>query len=573
MKIVDVNTINEGNKKRRFAVDDIKKFINMERVDDTVLVLYGLRRTGKTTMMNQIIEDYRDSVKCAFIEVEKADTMDDIYLKLIDLREEGVKIVCLDEITNAEDFIENSAVLADVFARNANMRIILAGTNSLSFNFAAKSALFGRIEWIQTTHIPYTEHSYILGTTDIDDYIEYGGLMERGKKKQEVLTELEMKRYLDSAVSDNIISSIKKDEEESLVENIPTKELKAIIAKMVEIYSGSFRTEKIQNELKSVNINAALNFLYKTEFKNIIKPVYDDKQNITRDFAEIIEANEEIKTKITEDIIRDLKDYFIKMDLLSLTKKRIFTYIAEKGWLEKEEKFQSYIIQPAIKYYHLEKGLKFIDDKKYFDNLSDDIKDLLKKKLNEKIKGDMIEQIVVFDVNRSLNPRIPGYISKIRYDVFKPEFFINGAPVGEYDLLVRNKENNTYYAFEIKHTINPSKQQYETLQNNDITEFANNHFGKRLGVAVLYRGDNFKTDEGIIYLNISDFLIAVNKYKNMELAMDELTKNLEVKSIDEMQKDKNIDLNQQELEIATQEQNTLFTEYDEGGGFSRSRQR
>ena len=47
--------------------------------------------------------------------------------------------------------------------------------------------------------------------------------------------------------------------------------------------------------------------------------------------------------------------------------------------------------------------------------------------------------------------------------------------------------------------------------------------------------------------------------------MDELTKNLEVKSIDEMQKDKNIDLNQQELEIATQEQNTLFTEYDEGG--------
>lgn len=570
MKIVDVNTINEGNKKRRFAVDDIKKFINMERVDDTVLVLHGLRRTGKTTMMNQIIEDYRDSVKCAFFEIEKKDTMDDIYLKLMELREEGVKIVCLDEITNAEDFIENSAVLADVFARNANMRIILAGTNSLSFNFAAKSALFGRIEWIQTTHIPYTEHSYVLETTDIDDYIEYGGLMERGKKKQEVLTELEMKRYLDSAVSDNIISSIKKDEEESLVENIPTKELKAIIAKMVEIYSGSFRTEKIQNELKSVNINAALNFLYKTEFKNIIKPVYDDKQNITRDFAEIIEANEEIKTKITEDIIKDLKDYFIKMDLLSLTKKRIFAYIAEKGWLEEEEKFQSYIIQPAIKYYHLEKGLEFIDDKKYFDNLSDDIKDLLKKKLNEKIKGDMIEQIVVFDVNRSLNPRIPGYISKIRYDVFKPEFFINGAPVGEYDLLVRNKKNNTYYAFEIKHTINPSKQQYETLQNNDITEFANNHFGKRLSVAVLYRGDSFKSDEGIIYLNISDFLIAVNKYKNMELAMDELTKNLEVKSIDEMQKDKNIDLYQQELENLNQ--NDLFTE-DGGSGGSRSRQR
>lgn len=75
-----------------------------------VLVLYGLRRTGKTTMVNQIIEDYRDSVKCAFIEVQEKDTMDYVYLKLMQLRDEGVKIVCLDKITNADDFIENSAI-------------------------------------------------------------------------------------------------------------------------------------------------------------------------------------------------------------------------------------------------------------------------------------------------------------------------------------------------------------------------------------------------------------------------------------------------------------------------------
>ncbi len=267
----NVNNINEGNKKRRFAVDDIKKFIDAERVDDTVLVLHGLRRTGKTTMMNQIIEDYRDSVKCAFLEIEKKDTMDNIYLKLMELRDEGVKIVCLDEITNAEDFIENSAVLADIFARDG-MRIILAGTNSLSFNFADRDALFDRTFWIQTTHIPYAEHSYVLGTTDIDDYIRYGGLMERGKKVNEIFNKIEMKRYLDSAVSDNIISSIKKDYRDNLLQDVPTKELKAIIAKMVELYSGSFKKEQIQNELKSVSLNVALDFLYKTEFKDIIKP-------------------------------------------------------------------------------------------------------------------------------------------------------------------------------------------------------------------------------------------------------------------------------------------------------------
>ena len=52
------------------------------------------------------------------------------------------------------------------------MKIIVAGTDSLGFVLAERTELFDRTFRVNTTHIPYAEHSKVLDVNDIDDYIK-----------------------------------------------------------------------------------------------------------------------------------------------------------------------------------------------------------------------------------------------------------------------------------------------------------------------------------------------------------------------------------------------------------------
>ena len=61
-----------------------------------------------------------------------------------------------------------------------------------------------------------------------------------------------------------------------------------------------------------------------------------------------------------------------------------------------------------------------------------------------------------------------------------------------------------------------------TAKYEKIKNFANWHLGKRLCAIVLYLGASFQKKSGIIYLNICDFLLALNKHKDLQIAMDEL---------------------------------------------------
>jgi len=75
-----------------------------------------------------------------------------------------------------------------------------------------------------------------------------------------------------------------------------------------------------------------------------------------------------------------------------------------------------------------------------------------KKNLDEKIKGDILEQIIMFDIKKLL---------KEDYDVLKIKFIIGNADVGEFDILICDKEKLHCWIFEIKHTKNPHENQYK----------------------------------------------------------------------------------------------------------------
>lgn len=149
---------------------------------DRVCLLYGLRRTGKTTLLRQAVLDMapEDAARTAYVKATAADTMANLNRDMEQLRSLGFRYILLDEVTLIRDFIDSAALLSDVYAAQG-MKIVLSGTDSLGFWFALHQELYDRARAIHTTFIPYREHSRLLGISGIDEYIRYGGTLRAGE--------------------------------------------------------------------------------------------------------------------------------------------------------------------------------------------------------------------------------------------------------------------------------------------------------------------------------------------------------------------------------------------------------
>lgn len=80
-----------------------------------VCVIYGLRRTGKTTMLFQAMADL-PLEETVYIKVHVSDTMGMLNRDLKKLAARGYKYVFLDEVTLLEDFIDSAALFSDIYA-------------------------------------------------------------------------------------------------------------------------------------------------------------------------------------------------------------------------------------------------------------------------------------------------------------------------------------------------------------------------------------------------------------------------------------------------------------------------
>ena len=120
--------VRTGEQLRRFAAP-VEKYNTREcfgtlcnfvfgEQQDKVFILYGLRRTGKTTMIRQTILKMTDEQKnrAAFIQISSKDTLSDINSDFRYLEEQGYKYIFIDEVTLMEDFIGGAALFSDIYA-------------------------------------------------------------------------------------------------------------------------------------------------------------------------------------------------------------------------------------------------------------------------------------------------------------------------------------------------------------------------------------------------------------------------------------------------------------------------
>lgn len=90
----------------------------------------------------------------AYIKIKTTDEMTNLINDLNTLYNYGYKYIFIDEITLLSDFINTAAVLSDIFSM-MGMKIVISGTDSLSFAMANRDELYDRNIMIHTSFISF----------------------------------------------------------------------------------------------------------------------------------------------------------------------------------------------------------------------------------------------------------------------------------------------------------------------------------------------------------------------------------------------------------------------------------
>ncbi|MDE7445787.1 MAG: AAA family ATPase [Lachnospiraceae bacterium] len=472
-------------------------------IHDRVYILYGLRRTGKTTLIRQLISEMDSAMrsKTVFIQIQDSKSLDDVNQDLKYLEQKGYRYVFIDEVTLLNEFIEGAALFSDVFAASG-MKIVLSGTDSLGFMFSEDEELYDRCIMSHTTFIPYREFEKVLGIVGIDDFIRYGGTMSPGGKQYNdnamiFATKKSTDEYVDSAIARNIQHSLKNYEYEghfrSLRELYEKNELTNAINRIVEDMNHRFTMEVLTRDFKSNDLRISASNLRK------------DREAPTDilDRIDILKVNEtlksllEIKDKAEQSVeIQDAHRFEIKeyLDLLDLTVEIESRWMSDYNRRETRTAFS----QPGMRYSQAESLVKSLMQDEVFRELSLEERNRVTERIIDEIKGRMMEDIVLLETK----------VSKKNCEVFRLQF-----AVGEFDMVVFYPKEGNCEVYEIKHSKEVVPQQCRHLLDEQKCKDTEFRYGPITGKYVIYRGATTTLSEAgvdvvedVTYLNVEEYL-------------------------------------------------------------------
>lgn len=461
---------------------------------DKVFILYGLRRTGKTTMIRQIFAEMRDTelVKAAFIQITAKDTLADVNRDLKILEAHGFRYVFLDEVTLMEDFIEGAALFSDVFAA-CGMKIVLSGTDSLGFLFTEDEQLYDRCVLLHTTFIPYREFETVLGIHGIDEYIRYGGTMSLGgihyNENSTFASKKKTDEYVDTAIARNIQHSLRCYQYEGHFRHLrdlyDKNELTSAINRVVEDINHRFTLEVLTQDWKSHDLGISASNLRRDRENptDILDRI--DLMAMTNSLRKLLEIRNKAEQTIELDDIHvaEIKEY---LDLLDLTREIDVLHLPDVS----TKSSRTVIAQPGLRYAQADELIRSLLLDETFSALSLAERTVVQERILTKIKGRMLEDIVLLETK----------LTNLKKQVFVLQF-----PIGEFDMVVFDPEAGSCQIFEIKHSEEAVSQQYRHLVNEEKCAQTEHRYGSITGKFVLYRGKSRVVD-GIPYQNVEEYL-------------------------------------------------------------------
>lgn len=461
---------------------------------DKVFILYGLRRTGKTTMIRQVFAEMRDTelVKAAFIQITAKDTLADVNRDLKILEAHDFRYVFLDEVTLMEDFIEGAALFSDVFAA-CGMKIVLSGTDSLGFLFTEDEQLYDRCVLLHTTFIPYREFETVLGIHGIDEYIRYGGTMSLGgihyNENSTFASKEKTDEYVDTAIARNIQHSLRCYQYEGHIRHLrdlyDKNELTSAINRVVEDINHRFTLEVLTQDWKSHDLGISASNLRRDRENptDILDRI--DLMAVTNSLRKLLEIRNKAEQTIELDDIHvaEIKEY---LDLLDLTREIDVLHLPDVS----TKSSRTVIAQPGLRYAQADEVIRSLLLDETFSALSLAERTVVQERILTEIKGRMLEDIVLLETK----------LTNLKKQVFVLQF-----PIGEFDMVVFDPEAGSCQIFEIKHSEEAVSQQYRHLVNEEKCAQTEHRYGSITGKFVLYRGKSRVVD-GIPYQNVEEYL-------------------------------------------------------------------
>ncbi len=461
---------------------------------DKVFILYGLRRTGKSTMIRQIFAEMSDAelAKAAFIQITARDTLTNVNRDLKELEAQGFRNVFLDEVTLMEDFIEGAALFSDIFAA-CGMKIVLSGSDSLGFLFTKGEQLYDRCILLHTTFIPYRESEYVLGIRSIDEYIRYGGTMSLGgihyNETSTFASKESADEYVDTAIARNIQHSLCCDQYEGHFHHLrdlyDKNELTSAINRVVEDINHRFTLEVLTQSWESSDLG---------DFDSKLRWIQENSTGIldrvnlaavTDSLRKLLEIRNKAEQTVKLDTVHvaEIKEY---LDLLDLMWEIDVLHLPDVS----TKTSRTVIAQPGLRYAQADALIRSLLLDETFSTLSLAERTAVQERILTEIKGRMLEDIVLLET-KLVNP--------------KKQVFVLQFPVGEFDMVMFDPEAGSCCIFEIKHSKEAAPQQYRHLTDAEKCAQTEHRYGTITGKFVLYRGKSQVVD-GIQYQNVEDYL-------------------------------------------------------------------
>lgn len=460
---------------------------------DKVFILCGLRRTGKTTLIRQILSEMSDDdlARTALVQITAKDTLADVNQDLKYLEAAGYRYAFFDEVTLMEDFISGAALFSDIYAASG-MKIVLSGTDSLGFLFTEYGELYDRGIMLHTTFIPYREFERVLGIKGIDEYIRYGGTMSLGgvhyNETSTFATKASADEYVDSAIARNIQHSLRYYQDGNhfrhLLELYEKNELTSAINRVVEDQTHRFTVEVLTRDFKSNDLALSARNLRsdRKQPNDILDRV--DIESVTLRLKNLLEIRNKAEQSVAVDPVHaeEIKEYLALLDLTQ----SVDVVAMPSG----EKTTRTVIAQPGLRYAQANALIESLLLDPEFRDLSIDERNAVQARILSTLLGRMMEDVVLLETKLA-NP--------------KKQVFVLQFAIGEFDMVVFDPATSTCKIYEIKHSTELVPEQMRYLLDEDKCKATEHRYGKITGKYVIYRGEDCMVD-GVQYLNVEVYL-------------------------------------------------------------------